>query len=209
VHLRRVRSGNTFGVNDSGVMFQPTGPATLHVTDSVFYDNSTAGIFFSPSSFAKLVVTDSSFIKNGNGASGAGILIKPQPGGAAQVHLQRVSAEGNVFGIVADGTGSTGGINATIADSVVTANSQDGIIATTPGAGAPIGLLVSNTRSTNNAIGIRSVGNGVAVRVKNSEVVGNNTGLVFGNSGALLTAGNNIVEANGSNGGFSGAIGLK
>ena len=46
----------------------------------------------------------------------------------------------------------------TIADSMVGGNSQDGIIATTPGGGAPIGVYVKNTKSVNNAFGIRSLG---------------------------------------------------
>jgi hypothetical protein len=41
--------------------------------------------------------------------------------------LSRVTAARNVFGIVADGTGGTGGINMTIKDSMASGNSQDGI----------------------------------------------------------------------------------
>ena len=87
-------------------------------------------------------------------------------GGSAQVALERVTVNGNAFGIAADGSSSTGGINMTIADSMVGGNSQDGIIATTPGGGAPIGVMVNNTKSVNNAIGIRSIGPNVTVRVK-------------------------------------------
>ena len=105
-------------------------------------------------------------------------------GGSARVHLERVSAQGNVFGIVADGTGSTAGIHMTVADSVASGNSQDGIIAVTPSGGAPIGVLVTNTKSTNNAIGIRSIGPNVTVRVESSKIIGNGTGLSFGSGGA-------------------------
>ena len=97
----------------------------------------------------------------------------------------------------------------TIADSMVAGNSQDGIIATTPSGGAPIGVYVKNSKSVNNAIGIRSLGPDVTVRVDGSGIIGNGTGLVSGSGGALLTAGNNMVRANGTDGAFSGPVALQ
>jgi hypothetical protein len=146
---------------------------------------------------------------NGTGSTGGGIVINPQPGGSAQVVLNRVSVDKNIFGIVADGSGSTGGINMTITDSVSSGNLNDGIIATTSSGHAPIGVLVTNSKSANNGFGIRSLGPGVTVRVDGSKVVGNSTGLGLSGGGALLSAGNNIVEANAVNGAFSGAITFK
>ena len=96
----------------------------------------------------------------------------------------------------------------TIADSVTSGNSQDGILATSPAGGAPIGVAVTNTKTTNNAIGIRSIGSNVTVRVDNSSVIGNVTGLSFISGGSLLTFGNNKVQANASKGAFSGSVGL-
>jgi hypothetical protein len=55
----------------------------------------------------------------------------------------------------------------------------------------------------NNPIGIRSLGPNVTVRVDGSSVLGNSTGLSFSGGGALLSAGNNMVQANGINGSFS------
>jgi hypothetical protein len=183
----------------------------LHVVRCVITnDNASAnaGIKFAPNSASKLSVTDTVIINNGSG-TGGGIVINPQSGGSAQVALERVTVNGNAFGIAADGTGSTAGINVTIADSMIGGNSQDGIIATTPGGGAPIGVMVTNTKSVNNAFGIRSLGPNVTVRVKNSDVTGNGTGLSFSGGGALLTYGNNAVQANGTDGAFSGAVGLQ
>jgi hypothetical protein len=145
----------------------------------------------------------------GKSLAGGGIVIRPQAGGSAEVALERVTFYGNVFGIAADGTGSTAGINMTIADSMTANNSQDGIIAVTPSGGAPIGVMVTNTKSVNNAFGIRSIGANVTVRVKNSDMTGNTTGLSFSGGGALLSTGNNLVEANGTNGAFSGPVALQ
>jgi hypothetical protein len=171
--------------------------------------SGNAAILFTPSGASFLVVTDSILSRNVSGAAGAGILVRPSGGGSAQVNIERVLAEGNGFGIVVDGTGSSGGVNMTIADSIAAANSNDGIIATTPSNGAPIGITATNTRSANNGFGLRSFGTNVTIRADRMTIIGNNTGLTAGSGGALLSAGTNVVEANGVNGAFSGAISLK
>ena len=82
---------------------------------------------------------------------------------------------------------------------------QDGLIATTSAGTAPVGVMVKNSKSTNNAFGIRSLDPDVTVRVDGSAVVGNGTGLSFGCGGALLSFGNNVGAA----GAFSGSVGLQ
>jgi hypothetical protein len=171
---------------------------------------SDAGIRFRPSSpGSKLVVTDTILRNNGSDSTGGGLVVNPQPGGSAQIVLNRVTVDKNIFGIVVDGTGSTGGINMSVTDSVSSGNLNDGVIATAPAGGAPIGVMVKNTRSVNNGFGIRSLGSNVTVRVDGSSVIGNSTGLGFSGGGKLLTFGNNNVEANGSNGAFSAPVALK
>jgi hypothetical protein len=183
----------------------------LHVVRCVLTNSNVsgqAGIKFQPNSASKLSVTDTVISNMGSG-TGGGIVINPQSGGSARVNLERVTINGNAFGIAADGTGSTAGINMTIADSMIGGNSQDGIIAVTPSGGAPIGVMVTNTKSVNNAFGIRSIGPNVTVRAESSKIIGNSTGLSFSGGGALLTAGNNMVRTNGSDGAFSGPVALQ
>jgi hypothetical protein len=141
--------------------------------------------------------------------TGGGIVVRPQGPGTAQVSLEHVIVTGNVFGIAADGSLSTGGINMTIADSVISNNLNDGIIATTPAGHAPIGVLITNTKSVYNAFGVRSVGPNVSVRLNNSDIAGNGTGLNFGSGGALFTFGNNRVRANAVDGTFSAPLALQ
>jgi hypothetical protein len=167
------------------------------------------GIRIQPNGLAKVVISDTVVANNGSGGTGAGIWIIPFTGGSAQVTLSGVVAEGNQFGIAVDGSTSTAGINVTIADSVTASNAQDGIVAVTTGGGAPIGVYVKNTKSTNNTIGIRSIGTNVTVRVDGSSVIGNGTGLSFSGGGALLSFSNNAVQANGTNGAFSGSVALQ
>jgi hypothetical protein len=98
----------------------------------------------------------------------------------------------------------------TVADSMIGGNANDGIIATTPSAWrADWRLCQEYTKSVNNAIGISSIGPNVTVRVDGSGVIGNGTGLAALSGGALLTFGNNAVRANGTDGAFSGPVGLQ
>ena len=192
-----------------GITFNAGGH--LHVVNCVITKqniSNEAGIRFAPNSAGKLTVTDTVIINVGS-STGGGIVIKPASSGSAQVELKRVIVNGNAFGVAVDGTGSTAGINMTIADSMIGGNAQDGIVATTPSGGAPIGVLVTNTKSVNNAIGIRSIGPNVTVRVGNSVVTGNGTGLATLAGGALLSFGTNAVQANATNGAFSGSVAMQ
>jgi hypothetical protein len=124
----------------------------LHVVRCVITNSSffgQAGISFRPNSASKL--SDTVISNNGSGAGG-GIVINPQSGGTAQVALERVTVNGNAFGVAVDGSSSTGGINMTIADSMIAGNANDGIVATTSSGGAPIGVYVKNTKTVNNQL---------------------------------------------------------
>jgi hypothetical protein len=204
------------GLHFAGGGIQMNSAGSLYIRNCVIRNsigpnasNPGYGIRIQPSGAAKVVISDTVVVNNGSSFGGAGIWIVPQAGGSAQVTLNRVLAEGNQFGIAVDGSNSTAGINVTITDSVAASSKQDGIIAVTTAGGAPIGVLVTNTKSTNNNIGIRSIGANVTVRVKNSDVAGNGTGLSFSGGGALLSFGNNSVVANGTNGAFSGPVALQ
>ncbi len=203
------------GLGTGGVgIYWTTGGTALEIKNCVVRNFKSAafgfGIWFDKSGGGgKLMVTDTVVANNGTGTTGAGIRIRPLSGGSAQVLLERVTAVNNVFGIAADGAESTAGINMTVVDSTAHGNSQDGIIAVTTAGQAPIGLMVERSRSVNNAFGIRALGPNVTVRVDGSTVIGNGTGLSFGSGGALLSFGTNKVEANATNGAFSGPVTLK
>ena len=187
------------------------GAGTL-ILDRLKINNATApggGVQFVPNGAGKLIITDSIIVRNGSTTAGAGVLVRPQAGGTAQVTLERVNVSANTFGVAADGSESTGGINMTVKDSVMASNINDGVIATTSAGGAPIGVMVSNSAVTNNGFGIRSFGVNVTVRVENTKVIGNGTGLSSSTGAVLASFGNNAVQANGSNGAFSGSIPLQ
>jgi hypothetical protein len=192
-----------------GMVFTGAGTLIVDRTAVIGGSSSRNGILFTPSGPAKLVVTDSIVARHGQDGTGAGIRVMPQPGGTAQVTLERTKVSGSQFGVAVDGSNSTGGINVTIKDSVLASNVNDGVVATTSAGHAPIGVLVSNSASTNNGYGIRAIGSNVTVRVADSDIAGNGTGLATASGGALLSSGGNAVRANGVNGGFTGTEALQ
>jgi hypothetical protein len=179
LHLRRVRVGNNSGNGSHGLVFASVGPATLHITDSVFYNNG-----------------------------GSGVLIIPQSGGWANVHIRNSRFEHNLHGLFADGTASNVGINVNIAESAAVDNKGDGIGAYTGTAPVTVSVVASQiTGNITNGIGVFGTGGApVAVKIGNSQITGNVNGLAVGGTGQILTVGGNQLHSNLSNGSFTGSI---
>jgi hypothetical protein len=210
VTVRNLTFRGVSGGATAGIDFR-SGRA-LQVENCIFENYvsgpGSAGIRFRPSEDSRLVITDTVVRNNGFSGTGGGIVVSPQSFGAVVAALNRVSVNRNVFGIVADGTGSTTGIIMTIADSVSAANSQDSIVATTPNGGAGIVVVVKNSRAVGSRFGIRAIGPQVSVRVDGTSIAGNITGISFVNGGQVLSYGNNNLDSNGL-GDFSGTVALK
>lgn len=192
-------------LDGGGIRFDSGGH--LHVINCVLGNGGipgAAGILFQPTSASRLSVRNT-VISNFGSGTGGGIVVNPQAGGSARVDLEHVSIKGSAFGIAADGSRSIAGINLSIINSVIGGNAQDGVVAVTTAGSAPGAVLLTNTSSVNNNNGVRVIGPNMTVRLEQSKVVGNVTGLAATGGGALLSAGNNIVQANGS---FTGSVPL-
>jgi hypothetical protein len=153
-----------------------------------------------PSVNMKFVVTRTSIFNNGAGGTGGGIQIRPT-GGAITGVIDRVVANRNAFGIAADGTGGALGINITVRDSTINGNTATGILATTNSTGT--GIMVANTAIANNAVGVQSAGAAAVLRIGQSQITGNGTGV----SGPVLSYGNNQLNGNGTDGSLSAVPG--
>lgn len=199
--------------NSSGSGISFSGSGTLILDRISFADphgpQVPIGINFAPTGPSKLIIVDSVIVAAGAGTTGGGVIVKPTGSGSAIVSFEHVNVGGNVFGVAFDGSQSTAGINATIADSMISGNSQDGIVATTTPGHAPIGVMVKNTKSANNAYGIRSIGPNVTIRVDGSTITGNGTGIAALSGGSLLTLHTNVIRANGNDGAFTGSLALQ
>jgi len=158
------------------------------------------GIAFRPNGASQLYVVDTVVENNGIGGSGGGILIRPSgAAGGATVVLNRVSMPGNVFGIRADGTTSTGGIEVTVDDSTISGSASSGLISIT-GTTAVDFFVNSSAISNNGSNGIRSEGAQSRVRIGDNVITGNATGLSIGPGASVISFSNNRISGNGVNG---------
>jgi len=182
----------TVGNSLAGIKVQSGG--FLHVEDCVIRDfkNSSAGfgIQIAPNSNFKFEILRTTLFNNGTGATGAGIQVRPTAG-ATTGSIDHVYVDDNVFGIAADSSAGSSGINISVQNSTVNGNSQSGIVAT---GAVGVGVMVMNTAIVNNGTGLLAVGGGGVVRVGLSTITGNGTAT----SGNVLSYGNNQINGNGA-----------
>ena len=112
-------------------------------------------------------------------------------------------------GLFVDGTNGT--VNVNIAESAFVDNQGNGIGAFTGSAEVTVSVVASQiTGNFSNGIGVLGVGPApVAVKIGNSQITSNVTGLNVGGSGQILTRGGNALDSNGSDGAFTGSIATK
>jgi hypothetical protein len=148
------------------------------------------------------VITDNGY---SSGSPSGGIYIVPASGAQANVAITGSKIEGNLFGVVADGT-QGGTIRGAVKDSVVSGNTQNGM--TVSSSGSSVVLIVESTGvSSNNNHGLVAGGSGAGMLVRTTAVFNNGGGLYTASGGTLYSYGNNSV--NGNDGSFTGAVGLE
>jgi Right handed beta helix region len=215
VRLRNM-SFNNFGLGAFGI--DAKNMAALYVENCVITNYNAVnnsgnppylGIKFEPSANSLLFVTNSVISdsgKSGSSPPSGGIYIVPASGVTATVSIDRSQINGNIFGIIADGT-SGGIIKGTITDSVVSGNSQNGI--TVSSSGSSVVLQVDRaTAASNGNHGLAAAGSNAGMLVSNSNVFNNGGGLFSENGAALYSYGNNHVNGNnGNDGTFTGTVG--
>ena len=175
----------------------PYGPA-LVVKNCVirnFKNPGGAGIFAQVNAAGRLTVTDTLLVNNGTGVSSAGILIKLASGGSANVSISRTELTGHVNGIFVDGSGGGGPVNLSVHDSVVTGSSNVGIVVATPG--PSLTALIDRTTVTSSLnTGVAVSGAAATVRIGNSTIYGNVTGVAAFGGGSLRSYKNNQINGN-------------
>ncbi len=180
VHLRRVRIGNSLS-GFFAIDVQPSGPAKLFVTDSFIYNTGAAGI-------------------------SGGIVVTPASGVTANVTIEQTRFENNRFAIVANGN-SGGIIRGVVRDSTIAGTVNNGITVST--AASSVVLSVDGCTISGNNFGLVATGANAGMLVGRSVISANNTGLSTSSGGVLLSYRDNRLNANTSDGAFSGAVGLQ
>ena len=127
----------------------------------------------------------------------------PASGVTATASVNHSEIYGNYYGVVGDGrSGAT--IRATISDSVVSGNTKAGVAAI--GSSTSVEVLLDQVKLSENLAGLYVSGSNSAILARNISVFDNATGLETANGGRLLTAGNNTVIGNTTNGAFTGTV---
>ena len=175
LHVHKTKLNNATSGNGSGIIFNPTGPAKLVVSDSVITRNGFAGFR-------------------------GGIVIKPAAGVQADVSINRTRIDRNADGIFADGTDG-GTIHGVVRDSVVSGSILRGIVVDTTATN--VILLVENTTVANNKAGLVAYAANAGLAVSNSSIMFNETGLYTQSGRVIGSYQNNNLGGNGTDGAFN------
>ena len=198
-----IRGLDIFGVNPptNGIRFVAGG--ALHVEDSVirrFNAAGSAGISFFPSTAnAELYVRNTLIADNGNGATGGGIILDPNGNVSFKVTLDNVRVINNAnVGILVDATASTGtGLFVSIENCIVSGQSGDGVKALHPAGQQGILVTMDSCNVSNNSgSGLLGDGASATMRVGDTTISGNGTGVNRLNASQIKSYGDNRLNGN-------------
>ena len=183
-----LRGLDIFGVNppSNGIRFI-TG-AALHIEDSTirrFNAANSVGVSFAPTTAnAKLYMNNVTVADNGNGGTGGGIVIAPAVGGSAFAVLKEIRTRNNANnGLRAD---STNGVVSIVVDDSDFSGSTQGISAQ----GTTNNLRMVITGSTiahNTGFGIISNGATAVLRVGDTTITGNPSGIFAPGGSSIIS----------------------
>ena len=186
-----------FGTGATGIMFN-TG-ASLHIQDSAVRNFANVGIYFRPTAASRLNVSQTVVSDGGNTAFA--IIIQPAGSGSANAALDHVELDYGATGLQLIGDLTTGTIDVSIADSVISnIFAGDGIAAQSGPGGGVTHLMVRNCNVSNNSRGIAAFGTAAIVRVTKSTITANTTGWGAFNSATLYSYNDNNVDGNTTDG---------
>jgi hypothetical protein len=205
---------STIGGSINGINILQAGSVIVRNTTIHGFGN---GISFTPSNVAELFVTDSIIHYNSNFPGtvlpGVGILVQPTAAGAANVHINGVRLRNNVIGLLADGGGSSIGININVQNSMFSGNTSAGLSVVSPAGGAYVAAAVTSSQFSGNfgpALNASNAGsNSATIRVGSSMITANASAISFSGTGNVLSYGDNKVNGNGGVEAFSGAVAMK
>jgi hypothetical protein len=173
------------------------GSGIVHVDKCKINHFTQNGINFAPSSGTTALHVSDTIIINSNGGniSFAGVLVRPTSGASANVDIDGAKFENNANGVFADGGGGGNIMNVNVRESKVANSSNCGIVAAT--GGPAIQMTVDRTAvifSVN--VGVASSGAAATVRIGNSTVAHNLTGVAALGGSTIQSFKNNQIAGN-------------
>ena len=174
------------GVGHTGIQFN--SGKSLTIENCVIRHLTNEGIDFFPNAASRLSVSNSVMSDNNI----AGIFVQPSGSGAVAAVFNRVQANGNSFyGILVDGSYSSGTTKASVYDSVAAGNAV-GFYASNSGTL----MLFHSVAADNDSSGLQASGSGAILRIAQSMVTGNSSGWYTNNGGVVQSYGDNYINGN-------------
>jgi len=208
IHLGALTLDGVNASGTSGVVF--LSGARLYIEKCVMQGFTTSGITFSPgtgsATTTELVVLDTTILNNATG-----LLIQPTGGIAANVALRWLRIDNNIGeGLRVDGTGGSGAIIATLADSTASFNASNGIDAVSGPGNATVDVMrvIAAANGSAGVLSNQSGGGTASITVGSSVLYGNTIAAQATGGAGLLSYGNNQVTGNVANGSFTGGATL-
>jgi hypothetical protein len=198
------------GLGPTAVDFAMNGE--LHVENcriAGWQDGGLAkGIAFHPGAgTSSLFVIDSIVDNNGLAGSGGGIMVEPTGAATVNVVIQGTKVTSNTYGILADGTQSTGQIQVQIKDSAIAGNNTGVQASSGP---APTGISLFNSMVVNNQYGVAALGpQGFAILDRTAIQASGVQAIFTTRGGAVFSYGNNPINNNAALGDSTTVIGLR
>ncbi|MEO6192512.1 MAG: hypothetical protein ABIS20_05845 [Thermoanaerobaculia bacterium] len=182
------------GTGLDGISF--TAGGALYVESCTVNNFSRYGLDFAPTSgTGKLFITDTVVRNNGVGAVGGGVHLIATTGPGFIASIDGLRSESNVAGLKAETLGAV-----TVRNSLSANNGYSGFTAVTPAGSGDVRLFIENSVSTHNGTtGVASVGL-TTVIISNVVITDNQTGMAAASGGAIISFGNNKVQANTTDG---------
>ncbi|CCE00950.1 right-handed parallel beta-helix repeat-containing protein [Bradyrhizobium sp. STM 3809] len=183
----------------NGVLFN--SGASLVVQNCKIFGFTQWGVLFTPTNPGKLSISDSVITSNGSSASFGGVKVIGRAGATSiSGVINRTLLANNANGFLIDGTGGGGISEVTVRDSVATGNTGNGIAATSAGTVSSVVFVDRTNASHNGGAGIAATGVASAAAIlTNSNVHNNATGLLA-SGGQIGSFKNNAISSNTSDG---------
>jgi hypothetical protein len=184
----------TSGVNgDIGIDF--IGGKSLSIDHCVVDYFSADGIAIRPSTSASFSISNTTVSNN----VVSGITVETTAPVVVTGVITNVQAINNRNGIDVEGTFALkpGSVNVSIVNSVASGNTGVGIGSASVG-GVATTVLVQNSVTSNNKIGLYAEGAAALLRFAHSVVTGNTTGVLIEAGGIMESYGDNYIDGNGT-----------
>jgi hypothetical protein len=186
---------NGAGTGLNGIRFLQGG--TLILEGCVISGNTQMGVDIAPTAAAAQVVLVDTIVRN---SAGGALHVQPFGGTTVRVTVDNSRFERSLFGIRAED-----GAKVTVNRSIAANNTNNGFLATS-GGGLTEMNLEGAVASNNGTNGIVTSGGPALIRISNSTVTGNATGLNASAGGQILSYGSNRIAGNTVNGAPTGGV---